>query len=105
MVKPSSFPRNAETIETRRKVTKFIYNHAYVLNWVKRDFTNGRDLIRPAITRFATILLACNVFISSKMNLDKMWTSTAWVQSSYSATAIGMDISEILWSSQFWRNI
>ena len=34
-----------------------------------------------------------------------MWTSTAWVESSYASTSIAMDIGEILLSNQFWKNI
>lgn len=36
MVRPDLFPKNAETIEMARKVTKFIYNDAHVLNWMRR---------------------------------------------------------------------
>ena len=58
LARPDLFPRNVETIDTAKKVTKYIYNHAYVLNWMKRDSTNGRQLVRPAITRFATSFIS-----------------------------------------------
>ncbi|KAI8528484.1 hypothetical protein RHMOL_Rhmol12G0151600 [Rhododendron molle] len=31
-----------------REVTRYIYNHAWVLNTMRKDFTNGRNLCRPA---------------------------------------------------------
>ncbi|KAF7152143.1 hypothetical protein RHSIM_Rhsim01G0170300 [Rhododendron simsii] len=33
-----------------REVTRYIYNHAWVLNTMRKDFTNGRDLCRLGIT-------------------------------------------------------
>ncbi|XP_075675191.1 uncharacterized protein LOC142644472 [Castanea sativa] len=45
------FPIIHETIQKAKKITKFIYNHDKVLSLMRSDFTNGRDLIRPAITR------------------------------------------------------
>ncbi|XP_030939808.1 uncharacterized protein LOC115964687 [Quercus lobata] len=45
------FPIIDETIQKAKKITKFIYNHGKILSLMRSDFTNGRDLIRPAITR------------------------------------------------------
>jgi hypothetical protein len=40
-------------IEKARKATKFIYNHGWVLN-LMRHHTNGKEILRPVVTRFAT---------------------------------------------------
>ena len=77
----------------------------HVLNWMKRDFTNGRELVRPAITRFATNFISLQCLFKFRNELRQMWTSTAWVESSYASTPIAMDIGEILLSNQFWKNI
>ncbi|KAF5458537.1 hypothetical protein F2P56_022560 [Juglans regia] len=45
---PRHFPVINETIKKARKITKFIYNHAWVLALMRKDFTKGRDLCRPA---------------------------------------------------------
>ena len=42
-----------DTIDSMRSITKFIYNHAAVLS-LMRKFTSDKELVRPAITRFAT---------------------------------------------------
>ncbi|XP_050253685.1 uncharacterized protein LOC126699759 [Quercus robur] len=52
------FPIIDETIQKAKKITKFIYNHGKILFLMRSDFTNGRDLIHPVITRFATEFLS-----------------------------------------------
>ena len=42
-----------DTIDSAWSITKFIYNHATVLS-LMRKFTGDKELVRSAITRFAT---------------------------------------------------
>lgn len=50
--------KNIKTvIEQGKVITQFIYNHNWVVNYMKK-FTDGRDIIRPGITRFATNFIA-----------------------------------------------
>ena len=42
-----------EVVDQARSITKFIYNHAWVLSLMRRC-TRNRELLRPGITRFAT---------------------------------------------------
>ncbi|RWR95498.1 hypothetical protein CKAN_02484700 [Cinnamomum micranthum f. kanehirae] len=105
MASPNLFPKNAETIETAKKVTRFIYNHAYVLNLMKRDYTNGRDLVRPASTKSATNSISLQCLYKFRNELRQMCTSTAWVESIYSSTPIGLDIVDILLSNSFWKDV
>ena len=44
------------TVDNAKSITKFIYNHTLVLS-LMRKHTGGKDIIRPAITRFATHFL------------------------------------------------
>lgn len=105
MASPILFPKNAETIEMAKKVTRFIYNHAYVLNLMKRDDTNGRDLVRPAITKSATNFISLHCLYKFRNELRQMCTSSAWVESIYSSTPIGLDIVDILLNNSFWKNV
>jgi hypothetical protein len=41
------------TVEHAKSITKYIYNHSWVLN-LTRKIIGGKDLVRLAITRFAT---------------------------------------------------
>ena len=44
------------TIEHAKCITKYIYNHSWILNLMRKN-TGGKEIIRPAITRFATHFL------------------------------------------------
>ena len=44
------------TVDHAKSITKFIYNHSWILS-LMRKHTGGKDIIRPAITRFATHFL------------------------------------------------
>ena len=44
------------TVDHAKSITKFIYNHSWILSLMRRH-TRGRDIIRTAITRFATHFL------------------------------------------------
>lgn len=47
---------HTSTIRKSRLITTYIYSRTLLLTWM-REFTKGRKLIRPAITRFATSYL------------------------------------------------
>ncbi|XP_065636780.1 uncharacterized protein LOC112033391 [Quercus suber] len=63
---PRWFPLVDEAIKKAKKITKFIYNHGVVLDLTRQDFTNGRELCRPAITRFATNFLSLQSMLRFK---------------------------------------
>ncbi|XP_042963296.1 uncharacterized protein LOC122297331 [Carya illinoinensis] len=100
---PKHFPIMDETIKKTRKITKFIYNHDWVLALMRKDFTKGRDLCHPAITRFATKFLSIQCLVLFKKELRQMFTCDKWVASSYSKSSIGKEIVGIvLEDKEFW---
>ena len=56
------------TIGKVKKITVFIYRHTWVLN-LYRTFSNGRELIRPAVTTFATSYLTLKSILDQKIAL------------------------------------
>ncbi|KAJ9175625.1 hypothetical protein P3X46_014165 [Hevea brasiliensis] len=50
-------------IDQARVITQFIYNHNWVINYMKK-FTDNREIIRPSITRFATNFIALDCSLS-----------------------------------------
>jgi hypothetical protein len=46
-----------EIIDSVRSVTKYIYNHTFVLSLMRR-FIGNRESVRPAITRFTTSFIS-----------------------------------------------
>ena len=100
---PRYFPMIDETIKKARNITKFIYNHAWVLALMRKDFTNGNDLCRPGITRFATHFLSIQCLLKFKKELRQMFTCMKWVQSSHGKSKVGKEITAIiLQDKDFW---
>ena len=66
-----------EVIESARSVTKYIYNHTYVLSLMRR-FTENKELMRPAITRFATSFISLQSMHKVMMELQRMFFSDEW---------------------------
>ncbi|KAG6536518.1 hypothetical protein ZIOFF_001576 [Zingiber officinale] len=46
----------SDTIEHAKMVVKFLYGHGTILS-LMRKYTNGKEILRPAVTRFATSFL------------------------------------------------
>lgn len=100
---PKYFPMINETVSKARKITKFIYNHAWVLSLMRKDFTNGRDLCHPSITRFATHFLSLHGILKFEKELRQMVTSNKWVKSTYAKGGVGKEIAAIILKDvDFW---
>ncbi|XP_030959348.1 uncharacterized protein LOC115981337 [Quercus lobata] len=91
------------TIAKGKKITTFIYSRAMLLNWL-RDFTKGRELIRPAATRFATSYLTLSCLNEFKGELMAMFSSEQWRCSKFAKTKEGKRIHAIVMDNNgFWR--
>ncbi|KAL6561169.1 hypothetical protein OROMI_016770 [Orobanche minor] len=69
-----------EAIENAKKVVKFIYGHGTILA-LMRKHTNDKELLRPAVTRFATAFLTLQSMYKQKRALEVMFSSDEWVTS------------------------
>ncbi|XP_075663226.1 uncharacterized protein LOC142632767 [Castanea sativa] len=101
---PKWFPLVDEAIKKAKKITKFIYNHGVVLDLMRQDFTNGRELCRPAITRFATNFLSLQSMLRFKKELRQMFTSDKWLSCPHAKTAVGKEISKIVLEDYSFRS-
>lgn len=63
-------------VEDARKITKYIYNHPWVLHLI-REHTQGKDLVRAGVTRFATIFLTLQSILGALTSLKQMFVSQA----------------------------
>uniref|UniRef100_A0A6N2MSJ5 BED-type domain-containing protein n=1 Tax=Salix viminalis TaxID=40686 RepID=A0A6N2MSJ5_SALVM len=69
----------------------------------RKEFTNGHDLCRPSITRFATHFLSLQCLLKFKNELRQMFTCTKWVESSHGKSRVGKEIAAIvLQDKDFW---
>ncbi|XVF07012.1 hypothetical protein REPUB_Repub06bG0100900 [Reevesia pubescens] len=84
------------------KITKYIYNHCYGLH-LMRKHTNGREILRPAPTRFATNFIALQSILAQKDAVRAMVTSKEWTTSAYSKDKNGRKFVDLVLDSTFWK--
>ena len=70
------------TLARARQVVKFIYGHTWVLS-LMRTFTKNHELLRPAITWFATSFLTLQSIYKQKQALIAMFSSEKWCSSKW----------------------
>ncbi|KAF7146230.1 hypothetical protein RHSIM_Rhsim04G0084200 [Rhododendron simsii] len=88
-------------LEKAKKVTRFIYNYNWVVNYMK-NYTDGRDLLRPVITRFATNFITSESLVRYKIGLKDMFNSTEWKATRYARMQRAKEVRDILESKDFW---
>ncbi|XP_075077258.1 uncharacterized protein LOC142163997 [Nicotiana tabacum] len=95
---------NVSTVFTKAvKVYSYISQRPLLLN-LMRKFTNERNLVRPAKTRFATALLTLHSFYLQKKNLRKLVLSNEWKDNRYAKEAAGKETIKVLISPSFWND-
>ncbi|KAL4394203.1 hypothetical protein AHAS_Ahas02G0128500 [Arachis hypogaea] len=96
------FVEVTETVSQVSIITKYIYNHCHPL-YLMRQFTGGREILRPAPTRFATNFIALQSILAQKDALRAMVTSREWTSSAYSKEAKAKKFVDQVLDSKFWN--
>jgi hypothetical protein len=68
-----------------------------------RKNTRCKELVRPAITRFATNFLMLQSLISQGQNLKKMFNSDEWNGCQWARKQDGKDIKKRVFENIFWK--
>ncbi|KAE8654943.1 hypothetical protein F3Y22_tig00117034pilonHSYRG00271 [Hibiscus syriacus] len=66
----------AKVLEEAKKVICFIYNHIWTVDLMKK-YTHGKQILRPALTRFATHFIQLEEITRQKQGLREMFKSKA----------------------------
>ncbi|KAK4417116.1 hypothetical protein Salat_2537100 [Sesamum alatum] len=90
-------------IEQAKKISNFIYNHGKVLD-IMRKYTDGKELLRPGITCFATNYTSMESILEQKLNLQRMFTSEEWSKNPGSKDPSGKAIQDVILNSSFWNS-
>jgi hypothetical protein len=61
-----------------------------------RQFTGNKELVRPAITRFATSFISLQSLLKSMLELQRMFLSDEWVACVYSTKQDGQAIAQLV---------
>eukprot|EP00253_Pinus_taeda_P023997 PITA_23997 len=98
-----SFVKNI--VDSSKSITKFIYNHASVLSLI-RKFTNNKELVCPAITRFATSFISLQSLLNSMWNVKRMFLSEKWYALTISRKPEGEAICRLVsYQENFWAEV
>ncbi|KAF3778511.1 hypothetical protein EJ110_NYTH43358 [Nymphaea thermarum] len=86
-----------------QEIMKFIYNHAYVLN-LMRKFTNGAELIRPAQTWFATNFLIVQGIVKQITPLRQMLSSDDCAAYLHAYKRNATTVVDTIFDADFWES-
>jgi hypothetical protein len=70
-----------ECFDKAKKITRFIYNSTWLLSFMKKEFTKGQELLRPAVTKFATSFFTLQSLLDQRIVLKRMFQSNKWLSS------------------------
>jgi len=90
-------------VQECKKITKYIYNHAWVLNFM-REYTQG-ELSRPAITRFATTFLSLQSLLNEYQALRRMFCSREWIHWKDSTKPDAVAVKLSLLGDGLWEKV
>jgi hypothetical protein len=91
-----------DVIDLARRITKFIYNRAFVLS-LMRKFIGDKELVHPSITRFATSFISLQSLLNSRWELQAMFLSPEWRSLSFSDKQEGQAIMRLVsYHESFW---
>ncbi|XP_074318448.1 uncharacterized protein LOC141655260 [Silene latifolia] len=92
-------------ITKARKVTTYVYSRTLVHTWMK-EFTKGRELIRPVVTRFATSYLMLRCLNEQKAPLLAFFASAKWRNSKFGKSIEGKKVQRIILDTRgFWPGV
>ncbi|RVW22079.1 hypothetical protein CK203_110929 [Vitis vinifera] len=93
----------AELVRRASKVTIFMYNHVFLLSWLrKRD--GWTEILRLGATRFATSFIALKSLHDHKYDLQALVTSKFSVDSRYSKDNKSKVVVSIILDNRFWND-
>ncbi|XP_019423213.1 PREDICTED: uncharacterized protein LOC109332625 [Lupinus angustifolius] len=95
-------PKVAEIVSHAANITKYLYNHCHPL-FLMRQYTHGKEILRPASTRFATNFIALQSILAQKDALRSLVTYREWTRSSCSKEAKAKKCVEEVLDSNFWK--
>eukprot|EP00253_Pinus_taeda_P001574 PITA_01574 len=94
-----------DIVESSKSITKFIYNHTSVLS-LMRKFTNNKELVHPAITRFATSFISLQSLLNSMWDVKRMFLSKEWRALTMSGKPEGEAICRLVsYQEDFWVGV
>ncbi|KAL5141500.1 hypothetical protein HKD37_09G024839 [Glycine soja] len=92
------------TIKKGRKITTYIYGRTMLISMLKK-YSNGRDLVRPGMTRFAIAYLTLACLHEMKASLMRLFSFEEWKKSKFGTSQEGRKVEDSVLDSRFWKNV
>eukprot|EP00253_Pinus_taeda_P023821 PITA_23821 len=93
-----------EVVEKEKSITKYLYNHIIVLNTM-RKYIEGKEIIRPGVTRFATNFLYLQFVVEQKINLKRMSLGHEWMEYKNLNTLERIEFMAFVFNDGFWKDV
>lgn len=94
-----------ECLDNGQKITRLIYNHIWLLNLMKKEYTTGKELLKPSDTRFTTGFLSLQCLLNHRPALKRMFLSSKWISSELAKSDEGKEVEKIIFNSTFWKKM
>ncbi|KAK5774996.1 hypothetical protein PVK06_042862 [Gossypium arboreum] len=97
-------PSVTKVLNEAKKVTCFIYNHIWTVDLMKK-YTQGKQILRPALTRFATHFIQLDKITRQKQGLREMFSSNEYKESKWGQQKSGptYEAKKIILGKDFWK--
>ncbi|KAF1881516.1 hypothetical protein Lal_00021495 [Lupinus albus] len=84
-------------------ITKFVYNHGYLLAWLRKR-QGWKEIIRPGATCFATTFIVVKNIHEHKHDLQALVTSKYFIDSRYYRDKKVNRFVEVVMNTRFWND-
>ncbi|XP_026383706.1 uncharacterized protein LOC113279196 [Papaver somniferum] len=95
------FPFVKDVIGEARQISKFIYNHGWVLARF-RQHSAGRNLLCPCLTRFSTNFIAIKSIIDQRNAIESLFLEKVFLKSEEAKTKQARQVKNIISNEMFW---
>ncbi|KAH1264366.1 hypothetical protein GmHk_01G000303 [Glycine max] len=92
------------TIKKGREITTYIYGRTMFISMLKK-YTNGRDLVRPGMTKFEIAYLTLACLHEMKTSLMRLFNFKEWKKSKFGTSQEEGKVENSVLDSRFWKNV
>ncbi|KAK8944978.1 hypothetical protein KSP39_PZI008321 [Platanthera zijinensis] len=92
----------SEITKKASKVTVFVYNHIFLLSWLRKR-EGWKEIVRPGATRFATTFITLKSIFEHKHDLQALVTSKYYTDSKLAKLSKEKDAVAVILDNNFWN--
>jgi len=70
-----------------------------------RKYIEGKEIVQPAVTRFATNFISLQFLVEKRINLKRMSLGPEWMASKHSKTLEGIEVVALVFNDGLWKDV